>query len=310
MEKGPNIWIEKQPLLYYMSFIKKKMSVCLFYEKSVKKQFYKKLGYTLNLENPTTFNEKIQWRKFYDHNPIYTRCADKYEVRQYVEEKIGKQYLIGLYGVYDDPMEIDIEKLPDKFVLKPNHSAGKVIICTDKGSIDWKKKRKLMRRWLKENYYYMRGEWQYKDIHPRIMCEKLLDADITDYKFFCYNGQPKYIHVHYNRQFAHKEQMYDINWNKLELEKGVQSEEKILECPKSLNEMIQISQKLSEDFDFVRVDLYEVDGKPYFGELTFTPGNGFSPFRPQKWDKIFGEPYILPKIEKQVLKNEEEEINI
>ena len=303
-------WMEENPFLYWLFSIKKKIEVVFFYKQTIARRFERDLGYKMNLKNPVTFNEKIQWRKIYDHNPMYTKCADKYEVRQYVIDKIGEEYLIELYGVYDTVDEIDIEKLPDTFVLKPNNSAGKVIICTDKKIIDWKKKRKLMNRWFRENYYYIRGEWQYKNIKAKILCEKLLDANITDYKFFCYNGEPKYIHVHYNRQDAHKEQMYDIEWNKVDVEKGVESEEKVLAKPQNFEKMVEIAKKLSEDFDFVRVDLYEVDGKPYFGELTFTPGNGFSPFRPQKWDKIFGEPYILPKIEKQVMKNEKEEINI
>ena len=135
-------WMEENPFLYWLFSIKKKIEVVFFYKQTIARRFERDLGYKMNLKNPVTFNEKIQWRKIYDHNPMYTKCADKYEVRQYVIDKIGEEYLIELYGVYDTVDEIDIEKLPDTFVLKPNNSAGKVIICTDKKIIDWKKKRK------------------------------------------------------------------------------------------------------------------------------------------------------------------------
>lgn len=266
------------------------------YISMLKRHFKKRLGYDLNLDNPQTFNEKIQWIKVYYHNPLYTTCADKYKVRDYVQEKIGKKYLNDIYGFYESVDEIDLDQLPKKFVLKPSHSSGHVIICTDKSKVDWNKEFKKMKKWIKENFFYKNGEWQYKDIKPRIICEKLLDSNINDYKFFCFNGEPKFIQVDYDRYIEHKRRIYDINWIKADF--SLMHEDDNREIPKPINFdlMLELSRILSKEFHFVRVDFYEVESKLYLGELTFTPGNGMEFFRPIEWDKKLGDYFILPNV--------------
>lgn len=292
--------IKKNRFLYdvvqNMLVKKRRLEIKYNYYHTLKKDFKKKVNYDLNLDNPKTFNEKIQWIKAYYHNPLLTICADKYAVREFIKDKVGGELLIKLYGVYDSVGEINIDKLPNKFVLKPNHSSGKVIICTDKSKMDWNKEFKIMKKWLKENFYYRTGEWQYKDIHPKIICEKLLQEDIDDYKIFCFNGDPKFTQVICNRGCGYyNSNYYDLDWNLMDIDRHDHGKTNYdIPKPKNYYKMLEISRIISKEFPFVRMDFYEVEGKLFFGETTFTPANGMINFIPQKYDKIFGDYLKLP----------------
>lgn len=251
------------------------------------------MGYWPSLEEPKTFNEKLQWFKLYVRDPVIPKCADKYLVRDYVAQKIGEQYLVPLWGVFDSVNEIDLDKLPNQFVLKPNHASGEVIVCHDKNQIDWDAEKRKMTQWLKQNYYYQTGEWGYKDIPPKILCEKLLHGEIVDYKFFCFQGVPALVWAMGNREADHVDVgNYDLDFHLLEIS-GNKCYVETLKKPKHWEEMIQIAKILSADFPFVRVDLYDLEGKVYFGELTFTPANGMGHYFSEKWDIKLGHLYDI-----------------
>lgn len=260
---------------------------------ALERKFKKRLGYKLNLENPKTLNDKLQWFKWNVRDPRTTKCADKYAVREYVKKKIGEQYLVPLLGVYDSVEEIDISKLPKEFVFKPNHESGRVILCHDKDKINWRKKADVMENWLRENFYYETGEWQYKDIPPKIVCEKMLHGDVIDYKFFCFKGNPAFVHIIESKGTKHYDLgNYDLDFHFLKTRKDKKPSQN-LKMPEHWNEMIRIARILAEEFPFVRVDLYDLEGKVYFGELTFTPGNGMSTHLSYEWDKKMGELYDI-----------------
>lgn len=257
-------------------------------------RFKKNNGYKCNFNEPSTFNEKVQWIKLNYYDPNYIMCADKFKVRQYIASCIGEAYLAPCIGIYDSVAEIDLDKLPTQFVMKPTHGFGEVLICKDKSQLNWKKESRKMKGWLKENQYDMTGEWQYKEIKPKIICEALLEENIKDYKFFCFNGEPKYIQVDYDRFINHKRQMFDINWNRIACSLCYPSDTQPIQRPKKLEEMLAICKVLSSTFEFVRVDLYSCKDKIYFGELTFTPGDGMDKFIPYAWDEKFGQLWHLP----------------
>lgn len=284
---------------------KRRLEIKYCLPRMLKRQFYRNLGYKLNLDNPQTLNEKLQWFKVHVRDPRITICADKYAVRNYVTEKIGEQYLVPLYGVYDSIKEIDIAQLPEQFVLKPNHESGRVIICRDKKLIDWVKTADTLDTWLHENYYYEWGEWGYKNIEPKIICQKLLTANIVDYKFFCFNGRPEMANIIGNRQKdgTYDEIFTDLDFGLIAVGEHHENEnfQEILKKPEQWKEMAQIAHMLSEDFPFVRVDLYDVDGSIYFGELTFTPANGMDPSLPDGWDLKLGRLFDINSFESQYI---------
>jgi hypothetical protein len=212
--------------------------------------------------------------------------------RLYKGEKIGEEYLEPIYGVYEAVEDIDISVLPKEFVLKSTHGSGHVIICTDKDKLNWKQEFDKMRLWLLTNFYYVGGEWQYKEMKPRIICEKLLSANITDYKFFCYNGEPQYLATCIDRLGELRISHYDMDYRPLPFKKKRPDIKKHVK-PESFEEMKKIARVLCRDFPFVRVDLYDIDGKIYFSELTFTPGNGLTKFDPIEWDLILGKQFDL-----------------
>ncbi|GHH99564.1 ATP-grasp fold amidoligase family protein [Neobacillus kokaensis] len=258
----------------------------------LKTRFKRHHHYELNLANPRTFSEKIQWTKLYGRLERFSKYADKYEVRQYVQEKIGKQYLIPFIGVYDRVDEIDWNTLPESFVMKANHAWRTNIIVKDKTKIDWKEKKLQMENWLKLNFGEKSGQPNYYNIKPRIVIEELIKdptGDLKDYKFFCFHGEPKFIQVDGERFNGHERDLFDLNWNKLPFRLGYNNDFKDSPSkPTGLNEMIKVAQQLSSDFPFVRVDLYYTNEHIYFGELTFTPGNGLTKFRPRKYDDLYG----------------------
>lgn len=272
-------------------------------EEYLKKLFFYKMDQKLNLTNPKSFNEKLQWLKLYDHRPEYTIMVDKYEVRKYISEQLGEEYLIPLLGAWDSPDAIEFEKLPEQFVLKCNHNSGLgMCICKDKSKLNYCKVRKELKKGLKQDYYLTSREWPYKDVKRKIICEKFLEnkngGEILDYKIHNFNGEPKMILVcskRFSKEGLH-EDFFDTDWNKLYLGRPncFRTKEKI-DKPKELEKMLSFSKKLSQGYPFMRTDFYEVDGKLYFGEITFYPASGLEKFAPEKWDNILGEWIKLPK---------------
>lgn len=264
----------------------------------LKARFKMVFGKKLDLNNPKTFNEKLQWLKLNDRRKIYTICADKYAVREYIKNKIGEEYLIPLELVTNNPKDINPENIPDyPVIIKSTHASGRYIFVKDKSKIDWVDIRKTMKKWLKENYYYKLREWQYKDIPPAIIVEKLLvdknGVIPRDVKIHCFNGNIEFIEVHEGRLTEHTKTHYDEKWNILNF-KSYFKEGKPSDPPKNFDKMKEVAKILSKEFYYVRVDLYELEGKIYFGELTFHPGSGFKSYDPQEQDLILGQKLILP----------------
>ena len=260
--------------------------------------FKKKLGYPLNLKNPKTFNEKLQWLKLHDRNPLYTIMVDKYEVKKYVANIIGEEYIIPTLGVWDRFDDIDFDSLPNQFVLKCTHDSGGVIICKNKELFDINQARKKINASLSQNFYYVGREWPYKNVKPRIIAEKYMvdesGVELKDYKVFNFSGEPKLIQVDYNRFTGHKRNLYDINWKYIEAEINYPTDPNyVIPQPEELEQMLCLAQKLSEGIIHVRTDFYSINKKLYFGELTFYHASGFAKFKPEslefemgKWIKL------------------------
>ncbi|MCI8972006.1 MAG: glycosyl transferase [Lachnospiraceae bacterium] len=250
-------------------------------------------GGKLNLKNPQTFNEKLQWLKLHKRNDLYSIMVDKYRVRKYVADKIGKEYLIPLLGVYNNADDIDTKELPKEFVIKCTHDSGSVVLCKEGQGLTLEI-RKKMNRALKRKYYYASREYPYKNVKPRIIVEQMMynhDKDgLVDYKIHCFHGKARLILVCLDRDSSDgvKKVFYDEAWNKLDLKRPNTSNECHVERPKKLNEMIALAEELSKDIPFVRVDFYEINEKLYFGEMTFFPGGGMTPFEPREYDALLG----------------------
>ncbi len=250
---------------------------------------YKKF---VSRKNPKYFGEKIQWIKLYGHLERYGKYVDKYKVREYVKDAIGEEYLIPLLGVYEKAEDIDYDKLPKSFVLKLNNGSGCNLIVKDKSKLDIQKTNKLLRKWLKLDYYRIKKEDQYKYVKNLILCEKYITdkkGELLDYKYFCFNGKPELVKVDFDRFSSHKANYYDINWNFQRMKErrvgGVyENYNGDFSVPKNSSKMLLIAEQLCKDFNFVRVDIYNVDGKIYFGELTLTPASGRNPFTPIEKD--------------------------
>lgn len=261
----------------------------------LRKKYFLKLGKKLNLNKPITFNEKMQWLKLYDRKPEYTNMVDKYEVRKYITETIGKEYLIPIIGVYDKFEQINFDKLPNQFVIKCTHDSGSTIICKDKRNFDVNVAKKKIKSCQKINFYLKGREWPYKNVKHRIIIEKYMKNDdngeLKDYKFMCFNGKVKCSFVCSNRynDEGMKIDFYDLDWNKMSFQRHYPNSEEQITKPKNYELMIKLAEKLSNNIPFVRVDFYEINGKIYFGELTFFPGSGFEEFTPEKYDEILGQ---------------------
>ncbi len=266
-------------------------------EKLYAKQTFKNVFlFNLDLSNPKTLNEKIIWLRLIERTKIKTICADKYAVRKFVDSKIGAKYLVPLVFQTHNPKEIVPEKLPNyPIIIKTNHGCGGHIIVKDKSEIDWVKIRKIFAKSLRDNFYFKSKEWQYKNIKPRILIEKLLLEEgypPQDFKLNCFNGKVHSIEVHYDRHIQYKKNIYYPNWEEIDCRWGA-PKGRDLDKPKNLDKMIQVAERLADEFKYVRVDLYNVKTKIYFGELTFSPAGGFCPFIPHRWDRIFGDQLII-----------------
>ncbi|MEO7961520.1 MAG: ATP-grasp fold amidoligase family protein, partial [Ginsengibacter sp.] len=244
--------------------------------------------YFLDLKNPKTFNEKLNYLKSLPLKDAHTLLADKYLVREYIRESIGEKYLVPLLGVYDTPNDILLEKLPQSFILKTNHGSGWNYICKNKATYDKKKVDRLFQKWLSYNAYYLSREKQYKNIPPLIICEQLLEFDIYDYKFFCFNGEPDFVQVDIDRFTNHTRAFYNLSWGKLPFSIRYKISQKDIRRPAQLDEMISIARTLSKNLSFSRIDLYIHKNQVYFGEITLIPGGGNEPFVPVEYDLEVG----------------------
>ena len=254
-----------------------------------------RMGKKLNLKAPKTFNEKLQWLKLHDRNPLYTTLVDKYEVKSYIAERIGEEYVIPTLGVWDKFDDIDFNKLPDQFVLKCTHDSGGLIICKDKKRLDIEKAKAKIMRCLDTNYYWHGREWPYKFVKPRILAEQYMEDlgthELRDYKFFAFDGTVRALFVASERQDKQVEtkfDFFDADFNHLDITNGHPNSEFTIEKPSSFDKMKELASTLSKGFPQLRVDFYDVNGHIYFGELTFSHWSGLTPFSPDKWDEIFG----------------------
>lgn len=242
----------------------------------------------LSKDNPQYFGERIQWLKLYGNLEQYSDYVDKYKVRAYIEKKIGAEYLIPLIGVYNNINEIEYEKLPQSFVLKNNNGSAMNLIVKDKNKLDTLKINNKLKKWLKSKYYKIKKEKQYLNVKNKILCEKYISdksGNLLDYKFFCFDGEPIFVKVDFDRYSNHTSNFYDMNWKRIEMnEQGYKNYKGKVKKPENFEKMVEIAKILSNDFQFIRVDLYNVDGKIYFGELTFTPASGKNSFQPIEKD--------------------------
>lgn len=242
----------------------------------------------LNIQHPKRFNEKIHWLKMHPCAKNGAILADKYRVREYIANSIGEEYLVPLLGVWESADNIDFDLLPNQFALKVNHGSGMNIICTDKSKLNINQTRKKLTGWLKTNPYYISREWQYKDVPARIICEKFLEYDIMDYKFFCFNGEPKFVQVDIARFTNHTRVFFDMDWQVAPFTMLYKIPEQLPQVPKQFGEMKQLAKKLSQGIDFVRVDLYINNDKVYFGEITLHPEGGTGIFKSDEYDYVLG----------------------
>lgn len=271
-------------------------------------EFYMKVYYEyytgkkLDLDNPEEFNAKIQWLKIYYRPPILNQLVDKYAVRQYVEEKIGVEYLNTFIALYDRASEVDFDALPDAFVLKATHGYHFNLIVPDKSKLDRKRARYLLRKWQMKNQYWRGGkEWAYKDVPARFLAEEYLNElgkiDITDYKYFCFNGEPRFVQIDQDRATDHRRAFCDLQGSRLEVEgAGYKPIEGDLHLPPNFEKMAELARTLADRFPFVRVDFYNLNGRILFGEMTFYPGDGRLEFAPDHFNKEIGSYMQLPQV--------------
>lgn len=254
------------------------------------------IGRSVNLKNPKAFNEKIQWLKLYNKKKIFITLVDKFEVRDFIKKKIGEQYLIPLIGVWDTYDEIDLNALPEQFVMKCTHDSGGLVICKNKSLLDHLKMEEKIKACLAKNYFWVGREWPYKHVKPRIIVEKYMadkidgvnSESLLDYKFMCFHGKVRCIFTCTDRDTQLKVTFFTRNWSKLPFERHYPRDEKEIKPPVNLKKMIELSEKICEEIAFARIDFYEISGEIYFGEITLYPGCGLEEFSPPKWDYVLG----------------------
>ena len=267
----------------------------------IEQMYYSTIGRFPNLDDPKSLNEKMQWMRLNYHDPLMTKCVDKCTFKEYIGEMIGEEYVVPLYGVWDNVNEIDFEALPDKFAIKSTWGWGDLqnILVKDKSKLNIHKAKALLSNWLMDwnNYYYQSFEWDSKDIPPRIIAEQLLEpkcGEIIDYKFYCYNGVCRHFLVCMDRKTKTKYINFDLNFNCIKLSPNSYVTDEKFEKPPTFPLMLQIAEKLAKPFPFVRVDFYDIDGKIYVGELKFSPGGGFNTYY-EDWDNKLGSFLKLPE---------------
>ncbi|QTE71027.1 glycosyl transferase [Clostridiales bacterium FE2011] len=280
-------------------FIVLKCSKLISDKKWIQFKYFTHFHRKLDLDNPKTFNEKLQWLKLYYQRPDHTRIVDKYEMKKYVTETIGPGYVVPVLGVWDSADEIDFDALPEQFVLKTTHDCGGIIICTNKEDLDIEATKQKLTRSLHTDYYIQYREWPYKNVKPRILAEEyILDESgnqLKDYKVFCFNGNPYCIQVDFDRFTDHKKNIYNTKWELLDFSFNYPSHPEIhIQKPNNLDEMIRIACTLSKGEPYVRIDFYSVNERIYVGEITFFPASGYGKFIPAEYDKIFGDMITLP----------------
>lgn len=259
-------------------------------------RFKKVFGRSVNWKDPKSYSEKLQWLKVYDRKPIYTTMVDKYEAKQYVAKKIGDEYIIPTLGVWDKVSDINFDALPDQFVLKCTHDSGGLVICPDKSKLDIDEAKKKLAHSLKQNFFWSGREWPYKNVKPRIIAEKYMvdesGYELKDYKFFCFDGEPKALFIASDRQVEGEEtkfDFFDMEFNHLPFTNGHPNATHPVKRPDSFEKMKELAATLSEDIPQLRVDFYDINGQIYFGELTFFHHSGLETFDPEEWDYKFGE---------------------
>ena len=255
-------------------------------------QFLLQQGRLPNLKAPKTLNEKIQWLKLNYRDPLLKKCANKLLVREYVKNCYGPEILVPLLGCHESVEEIRFEELPKRFVCKVSHGSGWNIVATDKDNLNWAVESQKLKKWMATDFFKIGREWAYKESPRKILIEHFLDGpdgqSPYDFKIFCFNGSPGFVQVDTDRFSRHRRSFYDLNWQQLPFGLEYPIESRALPRPMGLDKMIEIAKKLSKQFPFVRCDLYDCDGKVYFGELTFYPGKGTERFSPQKADIDIG----------------------
>ena len=273
-------------------------------ETYLKVRFRLLMGKRLDLKNPKTFSEKLQWLKLYNRRPEYTMMVDKYAVKEYVAGIIGEEYVIPTLGVWDRPEDIEWDKLPNRFVLKTTHGGGSngVVICKDKSTFDKYKAIRILKKNMQESDWRIQMEWPYKDVTHRIIAEQFVSPspdvkDLYDYKFFCFDGEVKFFKIDFNRQSNHRANYFDRNGMLMPFGEVVcpPVPDKNIEIPSNLQEMIKLAERLSQKEHFCRIDLYNIKEKVYFGEITLYPAGGFGKFVPDNFDELIGNMLILPE---------------
>lgn len=269
-------------------------------DRAAVKLIYKNVfGEALDLKDPKTFNEKLQWLKLYNRKPEYTTMVDKHAVKAYVTEKIGEEYIIPTLGVWERFEDIDFDALPDQFVLKCTHGSGDVIICKDKSKLDKAAAKKKLTKALKTNFYKISREWPYKDVPRRIIAEKFMansdGRDIADFKFYCFNGEPAYMFVVTDRSGDCRLDYFDMDFVHQDIFDTWPNSDTPMKKPETFEQMKELSRVLSAGLPHARIDFYEIDGKIYFGEITFFSSGGLAVFEPFEWDRKLGDLIELPK---------------
>lgn len=279
-------------------------------EHYIRKRYKEIFNKEIDLDHPKTFNEKLQWLKLHDRKLQYTKMVDKYEAKNYVANNIGEEHIIPTIGIYEKFEDIDFNKLPNQFVIKCTHDSGGLVVCRDKSRLDLMSVKKKINKCLKRNYFWTGREWPYKDVVPKIMIEKYMhdndQHELVDYKFYCFNGEPKFLYVSEGLEdhSTAKISFFDLDFKmcdfgRIDFKRFTIAPKR----PKEFQNMIRIARQLSKGISFLRVDLYEIHGKIYFGELTFTPNAGLMRFDPPEWDEKIGDILVLPSCTK-VGKNE------
>lgn len=285
---------------YRIRIIREKFAMFRYSDFSYVKNTYKKrFGREINLKNPETYTEKLQWLKLFYRNIDMPVCSDKYEVRKYLADNGYAALLNEMIGVYTNANEIDFDKLPTKFVAKATHGSSWNLICKNKQQLNEKVWKKIMNSWLKLNLYVFGREWNYKNLQPRIIIEKFLENEpLNDYKFMCFNGVPRAMQINNDRNGKHYVDFYDINWNKFDFTyRNYTKSQHIVDKPKNFEKMVAFASELSKPFPFVRVDFYDLGDRIVFGELTFFPGGGLLPLEPEEngYDSLLGSWLNLPE---------------